>query len=59
MEFEDPFEILRGSNRASLRKETQKAGSGRDSEIWLPGMDSNHIIDRFFSLRKLLILRSH
>jgi hypothetical protein len=26
---------------------------------WLPGMDSNHIIDRFCSSQKLLILQSH
>jgi hypothetical protein len=36
VEFEEPFEILRGSNNSNLRKETQKVGSGRDSEIWLP-----------------------
>jgi hypothetical protein len=42
LEFEEPFEILRGSNRASAEKERQNAGSGRDSQIWLPGMDSNH-----------------
>ena len=35
LEFEDPFEILRGSNRASTRREMQITGSGRDSEIWL------------------------
>jgi hypothetical protein len=42
VEFEEPFEILRGSNRANHTKEVQIPGSGRDSEIWLPGMDSNH-----------------
>jgi site-specific DNA recombinase len=42
LEFEDPFEILRGSNRASFRKQNQEARSGNDSKIWLPGMDSNH-----------------
>ena len=35
LEFEEPFETLRGSNRASTRKEMQKAGSGCDSGIWL------------------------
>jgi hypothetical protein len=35
LQFEEPFEILRGSNRARLKKETQSAGSGRASEIWL------------------------
>jgi hypothetical protein len=35
LEFEEPFEILRNSNGASLRKENQKAGSERESEIWL------------------------
>lgn len=35
LEFEEPFEILRSSNRANASNETQKAGSGRDSGIWL------------------------
>ena len=38
----EPFEIFRHSNQESYRKETEKAGSGRDLQIWLPGMDSNH-----------------
>ena len=38
----EPFEILRHSNQESNRKEKEIAGSGKDSEIWLPGMDSNH-----------------
>ena len=36
-----PFEILRHSNQESYRKEKEKAGSGREMEIWLPGVDSN------------------
>ncbi len=59
MEFEEPFEILRSSNRASCSKEMAKAGSGRDSEIWLPGMDSNHELDRILKSHNLLILKSH
>lgn len=31
----EPFEILRHSNRESLRKENENPGSGRDSRIWL------------------------
>jgi hypothetical protein len=38
----EPFEILRHSNQESCRKEKEKAGSGHDFGIWLPGMDSNH-----------------
>ncbi len=38
----EPFEILRHSNRESLRKEKENGGSGRNLGIWLPGMDSNH-----------------
>ena len=38
----EPFEILRHSNQESYRKETENVGSGRDLQIWLPGMDSNH-----------------
>jgi hypothetical protein len=41
LEFENPFEILRGSNRASRTNEMRIAGSGRNSEIWLPGSVSN------------------
>ncbi len=36
----EPFEILRHSNQESYRKEKQNGGSGRDMEIWLPGMDT-------------------
>jgi hypothetical protein len=38
----EPFQILRHSNLESCRKEREKAGSGCDLEIWLPGMDSTH-----------------
>ena len=38
----EPFEILRRSNQERSRKEKENAGLGRDLEIWLPGMDSNH-----------------
>jgi site-specific DNA recombinase len=38
----EPFEILRHSNRESHRKENENPGTGCNSEIWLPGMDSNH-----------------
>ena len=31
----EPFEILRDSNRETLRKENEKAGSGHELEIWL------------------------
>jgi hypothetical protein len=31
----EPFEILRHSNRESLRKENENNGSGRDLGIWL------------------------
>jgi len=31
----EPFEILRYSNQESYRNEKEKAGSGRDMEIWL------------------------
>jgi site-specific DNA recombinase len=58
LEFEEPFGILRGSNRASAQKERQKPGSGRDSQIWLPGMDSNHELDKNLKSRDLLILKS-
>lgn len=33
----EPFEILRHSNRESLRKENEIGGSGRDMEVWLLG----------------------
>jgi len=39
----EPFEILRHSNQESYRKEKENGGSGRDLEIWLPGMNSNLI----------------
>jgi len=53
----EPFEILRRSNQQSYSKEKEKAGSGRNLEIWLPGMDSNHEETRSSRISKLLILR--
>ena len=35
----EPFQILRHSNRESLRKENENAGSGRDLQVWLPKSD--------------------
>jgi site-specific DNA recombinase len=43
----EPFEILRHSNYESYRKEKETVGSSRDLQIWLPGMASNHELDRF------------
>jgi site-specific DNA recombinase len=37
-----PFDKLAHSNSVSQRRERDIPGSGRDFEIWLPGMDSNH-----------------
>jgi hypothetical protein len=54
----EPFEILRHSNRESYRKEKENRGSGRVLDIWLPGMDSNHELDKILKARKLLILTS-
>jgi hypothetical protein len=56
----EPFEILRRSNQESYRKEKEKekAGSGRELG-WLPGVDSNHDLDRFLMFQKLLIRKSH
>jgi DNA invertase Pin-like site-specific DNA recombinase len=39
----EPFEILRHSNLESHRKEREKAGSGRELEIWLPEWNSNFL----------------
>jgi hypothetical protein len=36
----EPFEILRGSNLESSRKEKENGGSGLDLEIWLPTLDA-------------------
>ncbi len=54
----EPFEILRRSNQESYRKEKENGGSGRDLEIWLPGTDSNHELDRILKSHNLLILQS-
>ena len=37
----EPLVPLRHSNQEINRKEKKKAGSGRELEIWLPGVDSN------------------
>ena len=41
-EFEDPFENLRRSNRLSRTKKEEIPVRTSETEIWLPGMDSNH-----------------
>jgi len=46
------------SNRESDSKEREMTGSGRDLGIWLPGMDSNHELDKFLKSHNLLILQS-
>ena len=40
--WKSPFDVLALSNSASQAKEREKGVSGREIEIWLPGMDSNH-----------------
>jgi len=47
LEFEEPFETLRSSNRASAGKEKDLAGSGRDSKIWLPKNQSLSLLREF------------
>lgn len=55
----EPFEILRHSNQESCRKENENSGSGCDSKIWLPGMDSNHNSYALLKIGKLLSLFDH
>ena len=50
-----PFSAL-GSERAALRIQTETLSV---QISWLPGMDSNHILDRFWIFRNLLISQSH
>jgi hypothetical protein len=40
----EPFEILRHSNQLSYRKEMEKAGTGRELEIWLPVVDTSRTL---------------
>jgi hypothetical protein len=44
-EFEEPFQSLRHSNQLSKRKQGRQGMPTIDSEIWLPGMDSNHVCE--------------
>ncbi len=50
-----PFSAL-GSERAALRIQTETLSV---QISWLPGMDSNRILDRFWIFRNLLISQSH
>ena len=55
----EPFEILRHSNRESYRKKNENAGRARrELEVWLPGIGSNHELDRILKPSNLLILQS-
>ena len=42
VEFEEPFQTLRDSNRLSKTKDEEIGMKKPETEIWLPGMDSNH-----------------
>jgi DNA invertase Pin-like site-specific DNA recombinase len=57
-EFENPFEALRCSNRLNQTKQKEIDMKVTDEEIWLPGMDSNHELDKILKCRNLLILKS-
>jgi hypothetical protein len=53
----EPFRTLALSNSASATKPEKEANSQAEFEKWLPGMDSNHDLDRFFRFFNLLILQ--
>jgi site-specific DNA recombinase len=55
-EFEQPFENLRRSNHLTTTKNNVTMIA--EIENWLPGMDSNHELDRFWKYCNLLILQS-
>src|SRR5262249_8629178 len=57
--WKSPFDKMALSNSLSRMKEREKRGSGQEIEIWLPGMDSNHELDRILKSHNLLILQSH
>ena len=57
-EFENPFEALRRSNRLNQTQQKEIEMKVTDKEIWLPGMDSNHELDRILKSHNLLILQS-
>jgi DNA invertase Pin-like site-specific DNA recombinase len=56
--LKSPFDVLALSNSVSQRKDREINGSGREIEIWLPGMDSNHEETSFSITSNLLILKS-
>jgi hypothetical protein len=53
--YRQPFDIL----AVAVASERQRKGEGMTetarNEIWLPGMDSNHELDKIFNSRNLLI----
>jgi site-specific DNA recombinase len=59
MEFEEPFETLKRSNQLSRTKCSGNEVVKANFQIWLPGMDSNHELDRILMAQKLLILQTH
>jgi hypothetical protein len=44
---------------AAARCCQRKYSPSSNLKVWLPGMDSNHIIDRFWMFRNLLISRNY
>jgi site-specific DNA recombinase len=58
-EWRQPFDMIAVANQASDGKNGSDGAKNGLNENWLPGMDSNHELDRILKSHNLLILKSH
>ena len=56
-EYSQPFAFLADGVTAEQAVQTTGAARGAQNENWLPGMDSNHELDRFLKPHKLFYKR--
>jgi hypothetical protein len=56
--FRQPFDMLAVAVAKNLASETVNEVPSAKNENWLPGMDSNHELDRILKSHNLLILQS-
>ena len=57
-EYRQPFDLLAVAHREAEALQRKRGTKKAKTENWLPGMDSNHELDRFLKSRNLLILQT-
>jgi len=56
-EYRQPFDLLAVARQEADALQRKSGSKKAKTDNWLPGMDSNHELDRFWNYRNLLILQ--